>query len=568
MKMPGHRSAFGAAAILFAFAAVTVAAEFKPTHLPPPDAALINRLRHLTLDDAIEISLRRSPQILTQLQEIQRSQGVYVTVRAQAIPQLILAGTYNQVDPALNGASSTSSNLTIPPLRTVDPATGLDSGSVNLSPLFSSLGSESEASKNYQVTLEIQQQLYNAAIPPSIRQARFLRDAQYYQLRETVDITVNNVKNQFYTVLLDKALITIQEESVRLLQSQLKDQQNRLAAGTVPRFDVLQAEVAVANQQPQLITARNNYDTAFIQLARFLGVEYGPEQKRTNLIQCIGNLDYHPQNFSADAGVASAKANRGLLKQQRQNILAQVQAIEIAAAGYQPVLIGQGGGEIRNDALSQNIGEVLRGWFFGGSLNWNIFDGLATYGRVKQARAAFVEAKIAYDDDVDSVVQDVESNYLSLQQAKELIASQVLNVGEAEEAVRLAQARLSAGAGTQLDVLQSQVALTQAQTTELQARFQYATTLANYERVTGTSTVYDENFDDPLTHPLRHGSTTTTYTGKSALAPSGPGADISAGQSAKVKTPYTVRVGSGKPKPAREKINAADPDHPRREATN
>ena len=59
-----------------------------------------------------------------------------------------------------------------------------------------------------------------------------------------------------------------------------------------------------------------------------------------------------------------------------------------------------------------------------------------------------------------------------------MIASQVLNVSEAEEAVRLSQARLSAGAGTQLDVLQSQQQLLAAQTTELQARYNYAVALA------------------------------------------------------------------------------------------
>ena len=43
------------------------------------------------------------------------------------------------------------------------------------------------------------------------------------------------------------------------LQSQLQDQQNRFEAGTVPRFNVLQAQVALSNQLPLLITARNNY---------------------------------------------------------------------------------------------------------------------------------------------------------------------------------------------------------------------------------------------------------------------------------------------------------------------
>ena len=335
---------------------------------------------------------------------------------------------------------------------------------------------------------------------------------------------------------------------MRLLQSQLTDQQNRFAAGTVPRFDVLQASVAVSNQRPLVITANNTFNLAYIGLARTLGIEYGPQQERTSPLKLVGNLDYHPQNFSADAGVAAGKANRALLKQQRLTILSEIEQIRIAAAGYQPTLTANAGYEVENDRLTDDLGHSLHGWFYGGTFNWNIFDGFATYGRVKQARALLREARIVYEDDVNSVVEDIQNNYLNLQQNKELIASQVLNVGEAEEAVRLAQARLSAGAGTQLDVLQSQTGLLQAQTTELQARYNYAVTLANYERVTGTSTIYDEAFNDPLTSRTQPNGVDTTGASHSDKT-------LALGT---IKTPDTKLRGTGRAIP--NKINADNPD--------
>ncbi len=533
--------------------------------------ALAVRLSHLTLDDAIDIALHRNPAILNQLQEIQRNQGILIQVRAAALPQLVSSGSFTGTDRNLtNGGGSTgggslltslgttgaggvtgtggttgTSSLKNLNLVTVDNA-GNPGNPIPLSALFG--GSESEADRSYTVSLEVQQTFYNAAIPAQIRQQRFLRDAAYYTLRETVDVTVNTVKQQFYTVLVDKALIDIQNENLRLLQSQLTDQQNRFAAGTVPRFDVLQASVAVSNQRPQVITANNTFNLAYIGLARTLGIEYGPQQERTSPLKLVGNLDYHPQNFSADAGVAAGKANRALLKQQRLTILSEIEQIRIAAAGYQPTLIGQAGYEVTSDRLTDDLGHSLHGWFYGGTFNWNIFDGFATYGRVKQARALLREARIAYEDDVNSVVEDIQNNYLNLQQSKELIASQVLNVGEAEEAVRLAQARLSAGAGTQLDVLQSQTGLLQAQTTELQARYNYAVTLANYERVTGTSTVYDEAFNDPLTSRGQPNGVDTT-------GASHAGQTLPLGA---VKTPDTKLRGSGQALP--NKINADNPD--------
>ncbi len=571
MKTCGIPAAVSALASLLFLSPASAPLARAGSPAPSKSDALAARLNHLTLDDAIDIALHRNPQILNQLQEIQRNQGILVEVRAAALPRLVSTGSFTGTDRALLNSGSGSGGSLLSGLgsttvggvandvffRSVTPPTpanplGTKGPAVSLSSLFGGSGSSSTSDKSYTVTIEVQQTIYNAAIPPQIRQARFQRDAAYYTLRETVDTTVNTVKQQFYTVLVDKALIEIQNENLRLLQSQLTDQQNRFAAGTVPRFDVLQASVAVSNQRPQVITAGNTYNLAFIGLARTLGIEYGPIQERNSPIHVVGNLDYHPQTFSADAGVAAGKANRAVLKQQRLTILAQIEAIRVAAAGYQPTLTAQAGYELENDRLTDDLGHTIHGYFYGGTFNWNIFDGLATYGRVKQARALLREARIAYEDGVNQVVEDIQNNYLTLNQSKELIASQVLNVGEAEEAVRLAQARLSAGAGTQLDVLQSQTSLLQAQTTELQARYNYAVTLANYERVTGTSTVYAEAFNDPLTTRAQPNGVDTT-----GAPHAGDTLPLGA-----IKTPDTKERGSGRP--IKNKINSENPDKPAR----
>jgi recombination DNA repair RAD52 pathway protein len=85
-----------------------------------------------------------------------------------------------------------------------------------------------------------------------------------------------------------------------------------------------------------------------------------------------------------------------------------------------------------------------------------------------------------------------------MQTARETIRSQEKVVEQALEALRLATERLAAGAGTQLDVLNAQVQLTTARSTELQARANYNTALAEFDRVTATATSYAETFDDPL----------------------------------------------------------------------
>jgi len=90
----------------------------------------------------------------------------------------------------------------------------------------------------------------------------------------------------------------------------------------------------------------------------------------------------------------------------------------------------------------------------------------------------------------------VQTAYSNLQQNMELIKSQEKNVGLAEEALRLAKARLDAGAGVQLDVLNAQVQLLSAQSTQLQALFGYNSSLAEFDRATGAQSTYTESFDN------------------------------------------------------------------------
>jgi outer membrane protein TolC len=134
-------------------------------------------------------------------------------------------------------------------------------------------------------------------------------------------------------------------------------------------------------------------------------------------------------------------------------------------------------------------------------------------GRVKQARALLSEAKITYDDSVRQVELEIQQAYSNLQQDRELYYSQEKNVEQADEALRLASARLGVGAGVQLDVLNAQVQLTQARSTRLSALFSYNSDLAEFDRATATDTIYHDTFADPLTG--RRGETRTVKTDES-----------------------------------------------------
>ncbi|PYK46495.1 MAG: hypothetical protein DME46_01710, partial [Verrucomicrobia bacterium] len=202
-----------------------------------------------TLEQAILTALQQNPSILIARQEIERTKGLFIEVRAAALPQVNATAQFQDLDPHLSHVSTGNQNTI--------------SGQV-----FSNVGAE----RTYSLEIAVNQVIFSGGrVPGQISSASFQRDNSYYSFRNAIDLIVATVRQQFYLVLLDRALIGVQEESVRLLQSQLQDQQNRFEAGTVPRFNVLQAQVALSNQIPQLITAQNNYRISQLQLAKTLG---------------------------------------------------------------------------------------------------------------------------------------------------------------------------------------------------------------------------------------------------------------------------------------------------------
>jgi outer membrane protein TolC len=275
----------------------------------------------------------------------------------------------------------------------------------------------------------------------------------------------------------------------------LKDQQNRFEAGTVPRFNVLQAEVQLSNQIPNLIAARNNYRISILQLAKTLGLDFNPARGIAAPLRVVGDLTYIPRKISLLEAIEMGKQNRPFLKQARANVLNQIEQVHVALGGWFPTINANGGGEWLSSPIQSSFGAVSKGWLTQVIGNWPIWDSGQVWGQVKQQRALLSEAEITFDDDVRQVELEIQQAASNLSQNRELIQATEKTVEQAQEAVRLAQARLGAGAGTQLDVLNAQVQLTQAQSTRLQALFGYNSTLAEFDRVTGAQSVYSESFN-------------------------------------------------------------------------
>ncbi|MCX6974930.1 MAG: TolC family protein [Verrucomicrobia bacterium] len=423
----------------------------------------------MKLEDAIKLALKKNPDILDGVQKLNLTSGQMISVRSKITPQVSLTSDYGYTTRELNEVEIGSANMN---------------------------------NQIWNINLEFNQLLYDGgATISSIRAAIASEHGSYFQLRATIDQVISDVKINFSEIVLNRALIIANQQSVDLLTEQLKDQRNRYEAGTVPRFNVLQAEVALANAKPPLIQAQNNYRVSMYRLVRLLGMDYPPGFPSEVPFNIVGKLDYKPRTLNPDDSIRTAVARNPGLKAQRQSILSTAAKVNEQVAGYLPVIKARAAQTNTSDMMTSNLSNVVSGWFLGINGSWALWDGLLTYGNVKQAKAQLDSSKINYDNGVREVILQVQQAISNLLEAKETVDSQEASVVQGVEALRLSQERLDAGAGTQLDVLNQQTSLLQSQTFLLQAYFSYIKGIAEYERALSIDTRYEEFFDDPLTRP-------------------------------------------------------------------
>jgi outer membrane protein len=417
--------------------------------------------RPLPLVDCLNIALQQSATILKAGNDLEASYGVVVQTRAVALPQLVATGQYKYTDPNAIENFPTGTN----------GAAGFQ-----------------QPNQNWNAGVQIVQSIYQGGkLLAAVRAAKVTKEQALAEYQTTIADALLGVREAYYDVLLAAQQITVHEASVNLLQKELEDQQNRFNAGTVPKFNVLRAEVSVANERPNLIQARNNYRIAKNNLVNLLGYNLPREVWEDVPLNLTDTLDAAPYQVNLPDAIQQALANRTELIALRKTEELQKLNIVNAKSGYKPNVQLFAGYDWYNAQFTPpvEIDHDIHGWNAGAQMSWDIFDGLLTHGKVIQANALYEKSKNDLADQSRQIELQVRTAYSNFIEAQEVLDSQKTVVAEADEALREANARAGAGTGTQLDVLDAETSLTQARTTQIQALHDYDTARAKLQRAIG-----------------------------------------------------------------------------------
>lgn len=410
----------------------------------------------LDLKTAIGFALQNNFAIRQARERIKQQEGVVIEVSAASIPNVGADAVYQRND--------TSIGQGFPP-----------------------------SDRTWQINLTASQVLYaGGGVRSAVKSSKLARDAAVLDLKAVINDALLQVRVAFYSVLLAREQIKVQESNIELLQQQLKTATDRFEAGTVSSFEKLRAEVAVANAKVPLITARNDYRLAIESLRQSLGFATSTPESLRKVPDFVGTLAFTPQTFDLQAAFEAARVNRPDLERLAKLADSRDAAVTTARSTLYPNVAAFGGVTVRKGATN-DFGDSDNGWLVGVQSQWNIFDGRATAGRVAQAKSVLEQTKLTLGEAQLAVDVEVRRAHSQWQQATELAEASARVVEQATEAVRLANARYNAGTSTQLDVLSAQVDLTTARNNQIQAFYTYNVAVAALRKAMGQSDEFVTN---------------------------------------------------------------------------
>jgi outer membrane protein TolC len=338
---------------------------------------------------------------------------------------------------------------------------------------------------DYNSSLRVLENVYTGgAVSNQVAIAQLNVEKQQCALEEVRNRVDMDVRVAFYDVLLNRAKVGVRENSVRVLNEELKSQTERQRAGLAGNLNVDRAQVALANEQPELANARTALKNSYLHLGDLLNAH---AESGDTEFGVTGQLQYAALRPDLNQCLGRADAKRAEIRAREIDVQIEDRQYLVDKSELRPHVQAFSGYEVYNERDPFVGPEFNHGYLFGVSGTWHLFDGFATKGRMQATRARREAAAAALEATRRAVASEVRSAFFDLEQADRVLEPATKSVQTADESLDIAKSNLSAGLGTQLDILQAASDVTRTRTTRLSAIYLHNVALARLARACGSS---------------------------------------------------------------------------------
>ena len=304
--------------------------------------------------------------------------------------------------------------------------------------------------------------------------------------KETVETAkldlVLSVRSGYFNILRAEKFLTVAEQQVKNFEAQLEVTKAFFEVGIVPKNDVLQAEVQLANAKQSLAKAGNDVATAKASFNILLRREINTP------LEVVDILAYKAFPLSFEQSLEEAFRQRPEIKTAQLSIDQAKESVKIARAGFFPTISLTGNYNRTSDWWTLEGGQEhiwSNRWSVAALATFTLWDWGNTYFKVGESKVKVTQAEDSKTQLIDSVTLEVKNDYLNMLVAEKNISTAEKAIEQAEENLRMFEERYRYQVATQTDVLNAVTLLAQARVNYYGALSDFNVAKAQLERGMG-----------------------------------------------------------------------------------
>lgn len=437
----------------------------------------------LTLDEAIGIALGESRVIAIADVHEEAARARVAQVRAQFLPSISASASYTRLDEVPYMSAAGFGSMFEPLMAPfeylveqgyLDPSTleGLSGGDV--SKIY--MGDDDI----YSAGVSVRQPLFTGgALLNAYGASKHALAAAEYGGRRTVDQTLFDVTRAYVGLVQARAARDVMSDAVEQMRGHLGNLEAMYEEGMTLKSEIMRARVQMSEIRLERNRVEHGVQLAMAVLAFNMGLD---PDATIEPLETLPVADVHSDGL--ESLTASALVHRPDLAAMLESVGATGNAVGIARAEFFPqvVLVGNYNWDRPNREYEP---EFYEHWSATVALQMNVFDWGGRWNRIREAKAARLQAEHGLAIMEDAVRLEVKQSYLEYDEAVTAVVIADEGAAQALESMRVVQENFASGTATSSDVLDAQTAKTTAEMNRISAYARLRVAAAQLELATG-----------------------------------------------------------------------------------
>jgi outer membrane protein len=290
---------------------------------------------------------------------------------------------------------------------------------------------------------------------------------------------VLQVRVGYFNILRAEKFLDVAQQAVKQFEAQLEVTRAFFDVGIVPKNDLLQAEVRLANARQALIKAENDVAVAKTSFNTLLRREINTP------FSVVDILEYKRFPLLFEESLEEAFRQRPEIKAAQVNIDQAKESVKAARSAFFPTISLSGNYARVSDSPTLNGDMKDERWTIQTLATFTLWNWGNTSYKVGENKVRVTQAEDSKNQLIEAITLEVKDDYLNLLVAEKNIKVAEKSIEQAEENVRMNEERYKYQVATQTDVLDAVVLLAQARLNYYSALSDFNIVKAQLERAMG-----------------------------------------------------------------------------------